>query len=758
MRTMRPIIKSLCHQCRGHRIMALAVSACAIASMVFVGYQTRAQILATTEIEDLSVQEVTIAPVQEWTGGASNLPNLEINNWVPAGIQTKSFIVTRGADNEGTRITGIDSTNIADGAVRFLVNLPTGASPPTDSGTLTFVHESSLSTAANRIQTPAGVDCTFPMYSVIGLVYGGLDGTAAGGVKRWRLISNCGWTGGSGTTATQMLRFYPHCSVGNPTPISGTFHDYRPTCLNLAFNAGYWIAGALTDSADYSVLSLYVDSSGATLTGLYTTANQVDPKAHGAVKIVRNLGPGTLTLKHLDPGSSVNLRFNLPQERDLILKKNESVILFTPLNNAIDLGAQWYPLSVGASNEQFPSATVAGATELQAALELSGITTPSALASGTTHNYNPGSRNAVWRLTAHASNSTLTGIVAPALGDHEVHLVENVGTGNLIFTHGDAGSSTANQFQLPRSLTLTLPVGGGALIRYDQTAEKWFVIANTRVANDVTYTALLTNSLLRFADANGTVTTAAVTDNGSTIDIGASRSVTISGNTSMSSGNSFSGGVISAQAPSWADRLVPTALTSGSNNNDWNPTDLHTRVHIALQTSTGSLATLTGMASGGSGELKTLCNFGTGPVKITHNDSNSGAANRFTLSEGRDLTLPIVSGKMYCVHFRYDSSDTRWEEMWTNFYGRNPGVPSASSCGTGPAFNTNASNETFTVTTGTGATACTITFGNSGFTTTPTCSVTAQDGTARAYTVSTTAVSLTAASASASYDVICQGR
>jgi hypothetical protein len=97
-------------------------------------------------------------------------------------------------------------------------------------------------------------------------------------------------------------------------------------------------------------------------------------------------------------------------------------------------------------------------------------------------------------------------------------------------------------------------------------------------------------------------------------------------------------------------------------------------------------------------------------------------------------------------------------EQWKNYYGRNPATPGESSCGSGPAFNTNATNESFTITTGTGATGCVITFGNGGFTNAPTCTVTAQDATARAYTVTATVLTLTTAAASAKYDVICQGK
>jgi hypothetical protein len=51
-----------------------------------------------------------------------------------------------------------------------------------------------------------------------------------------------------------------------------------------------------------------------------------------------------------------------------------------------------------------------------------------------------------------------------------------------------------------------------------------------------------------------------------------------------------------------------------------------------------------------------------------------------------------------------------------------------------------------------------ITFGNGGFTNAPTCTVTSQDATPRAYTVTATVLTLTTAAASAKYDVICQGK
>jgi hypothetical protein len=387
------------------------------------------------------------------------------------------------------------------------------------------------------------------------------------------------------------------------------------------------------------MIRVNTDAAGATLTGMWHAATLADARSHGPVKVLQNIGSGTLTLKHLDIGSDVNNRFQLPRARDIILQPKESAWLYSPMNTGFDGTAQWYVLSVGQSNEVFPTATVSGATELQGPLELSAVTTPSALASGTTNNYDPGSRNAIWRLAANASNSTLSGLVAPTIGDYEVHLVQNVGTGTLSFTHLDAGSSAGNRFSTPRALTLTIAANGGALIRYDWTQNAWVFISTTGVAAPVSYTAALANAGLRFTDANGTVSTMQVTDNGSAMVIGNSRTVSADGTWTFTGNPTMPIAFMSALR--LTGRLVPTALTSGSNNNDWNPTSFTSKTHIALTTSSGTTATLTGMtALGSDGDIKSLCNYGSGAVKLTHNDANSTATNRFALADGTDTTLP----------------------------------------------------------------------------------------------------------------------
>jgi hypothetical protein len=823
---------------------------------------------SVTDLVYLETQELSLAPPLEWSGDPNaNLAVLELDDWAPTGLQTSTLIVTRGADNEGTRITGIDSTNINPGDVRFFVNLPGGSTPPTDSGTITFVHESTDSLAANRIQTPGKYECTFPMYSVIGLIYGGDD---ADGNDRWRLISDCGWTQ---QVKTQALSFYPLCAVGSQvSPISGTYNNFRPTCTT-QFTAGYLVAGSTTDSWDHTMLQVYTDAAGATITGLYTSGSLADPNALGITKVIRNMGPGTLTLKHLVAGSDVENRFNMPQSEDIILGLNEAAWLYTPLRNSIDGNSQWFVMSVGHSNTTFPSVTTTGRVNVGGQFDLTGVETPAALAAGVTNNYDPGSRDAVWRLTGHASGSQLTGIVAPALTHGEVHLLVNIGSGPLVLvtddgaastaenrflldaaavvipangvrlirydlvdsrwriastggetrmslphsidtasTSGtqqnyaptgckytttirvvmsgattlgglscgqadgdvkvliasgntlsltalDAGSSAGNKFQTPRSATVTVGTAGAFIVRYNTANQVWDVVSWTGSATPVEYSTATADSLLRFTNTTGTVGPAAITDNGTTtLTIGTGRTTTMAGVTIFGSSASATAALFAIQAPAWTNRLVPTALTSSSTTDNWAPTNFATFEHIAVTTSGAGAATLAGMTAGSNGQLKTLCNFGSGPLKLTNEAASSTAGNRMTLQDGVDTTLlDGTTGKMPCVSFRYDANNARWEERSRNFDGTNMAAPSAGTCGTGPTFSTNSHNEAFTLTTGTGATACTITFGDGGYTNMPTCVVSAQSGTQPVYTVSTTALTMSTAAASAVYHVFCGG-
>jgi len=84
-------------------------------------------------------------------------------------------------------------------------------------------------------------------------------------------------------------------------------------------------------------------------------------------------------------------------------------------------------------------------------------------------------------------------------------------------------------------------------------------------------------------------------------------------------------------------------------------------------------------------------------------------------------------------------------------------APTASTCGTGPTLATGTSDIRGTVTTGTSATACTLTFATAKANA-PSCIVTARSGTPPVYTTSTSALTLSTAAASATYDYFCSGK
>lgn len=107
---------------------------------------------------------------------------------------------------------------------------------------------------------------------------------------------------------------------------------------------------------------------------------------------------------------------------------------------------------------------------------------PSALAAGSTDNYNPtgmGTANCL-RLTPDAGGtSALSGIVPTAGGASgaggRVLLICNIGAANLTLTH-DATSTAANRFLCPGSVDLVIPANGARQLWYDTTSSRWRVL------------------------------------------------------------------------------------------------------------------------------------------------------------------------------------------------------------------------------------------------------------------------------------------
>ena len=127
------------------------------------------------------------------------------NNWAPTGLSEANRI---RLDLSGHYdLTGIDATGVNDGRILILHNLNT-------SYNLTLKHESTSSTAANRIYCPAGWDHTLQVNQSVILIY---DGTSS----RWRVV------GGSAID-------YGGTNPGAATPDTASTQGSTPTAARAA--------------------------------------------------------------------------------------------------------------------------------------------------------------------------------------------------------------------------------------------------------------------------------------------------------------------------------------------------------------------------------------------------------------------------------------------------------------------------------------------------------------------------------------------
>jgi hypothetical protein len=96
-----------------------------------------------------------------------------VNNYAPAGIATTS-LMRQLVDPGGASLTGLNAAGIPDGRILCIENL--------GSGVLTLVHESGLSTAANRLNLPGDVDWSLADEGSVMFVRDGAS-------SRWRVLA-----------------------------------------------------------------------------------------------------------------------------------------------------------------------------------------------------------------------------------------------------------------------------------------------------------------------------------------------------------------------------------------------------------------------------------------------------------------------------------------------------------------------------------------------------------------------------------------
>lgn len=104
--------------------------------------------------------------------------------------------------------------------------------------------------------------------------------------------------------------------------------------------------------------------------------------------------------------------------------------------------------------------------------------TPSALASGSTHDYAIGSDTSIARLATNASGSTLTGIVATKT-ERRVTVL-NLGSGTLTLANENAGSIAQNRFTIGIGADLVLKTNERAELLYDPVSQRWRIGSGTK--------------------------------------------------------------------------------------------------------------------------------------------------------------------------------------------------------------------------------------------------------------------------------------
>ena len=407
-------------------------------------------------------QELRITPEGPWY--LDTLMNLDVgvyNNYAHPSMQTHTVLVVKGADNEGTHFTGIDSTGINHGDIRILWNrTPVGAS---DACQIVLRHEDTGSLAANRISCPGFIEYAIEPNHACILQYCEDD--------RWHVMGHSGWHKQS---KSQSLQLYPNLELG---PLSGTYNNFGPTGNTTYTTTGLGLAGGDLDFTKYSLIRVLTAAGGATLTGMiHGGSGQADPWGLGQIKILMNYGPGDLTIKPLNGASDAINQFFTPETADLVLKQYESAVFISPMGDP-NPEKLWRCIATSQSNKTFPSVTTTGATTTSQ-LILTPSVSPSTLAKFTTPttNLSPGTNSTI-RVTTHSDGSLLDGLVPTGSGD--MRTLVNVGSGPLILVDElDSTSTSGNKFLLPSSRPIIVPGRSAVMMRYDGTLGGWIVLAD----------------------------------------------------------------------------------------------------------------------------------------------------------------------------------------------------------------------------------------------------------------------------------------
>ncbi len=289
----------------------------------------------------------SLGPRQDQLGDGVNMVTGTINPYTDPALGSFSVITLKGADNQATRITGIDAARVtADRSVVLFINLSESG---IDCGQVVFKHQDASADAANRIICPAALDYYLPIFGAVFAIYGS--------DLRWHLVTDNGY---AKYVTAQALRLYPNALT--PLVGPGIVNNYNPTALS-SYAAGEGLAGGDLRFEEYSLIRINTAAGETYLTGLSPNAGtDANVATLGGVKLLLNVGSGTLTIAHLNDASTPGRQFLCPGGVDFTLQPHECAWVISPLGDP-NSDSDWHVIAQAKSDclvSLEPSTTLSG--------------------------------------------------------------------------------------------------------------------------------------------------------------------------------------------------------------------------------------------------------------------------------------------------------------------------------------------------------------------------------------------------------------
>lgn len=224
---------------------------------------------------------------------------------------------------------------------------------------------------------------------------------------------------------------------------------------------------ALGGAGTPTFASVTVSDTDASLAIARTAANKITAST-GSGDALEIDCDGAFTL---DVGTGTNIIINEAETERLRVVMGSSPSV-QALSGILDIFGQSGVTIRSGSYVQLSGTFISAPTSFR----LDSAISPTSL-SASQNDYNPTSLSTANTIRQDASNNVnITGLQGGANG--RIIIFHNISAANTIsFTHEDAASSAANRFVCPSSATLTIPVGGTAVIRYDGTSSRWRIVS-----------------------------------------------------------------------------------------------------------------------------------------------------------------------------------------------------------------------------------------------------------------------------------------